>query len=399
MKIYLVSTYPPTKCGIAEYTSELAHSLKLRGVDVGILAINTGVEKDVFYPSEVEFVVKKDVRRSFKEAARYINRSDVDLICIQHEYGIFGGKYGSYIIDFMKNVKCPIVVTMHTVLPRPERGMRKVTNLILRLSDAVTVMSHSALRILTKYYNVKASRVYVIPHGVKRPELILDRKTLRSELGISRYFVMLTIGLMGPNKGIEYAIMAMPRILREIDNALYLIVGETHPNIRAVYGETYRFFLMRLARRLNVEDRIRFVNQFLSKEDYINYILASDVVVLPYLDRNQVSSGTLSYALSYGKVTISTPFMYAKELLSEGRGILCRFRDPSSIANAVTRIAKNNHLREEIEKSALKYGKRFRWNYVISQYLFLFKKLISRDNEGEVYAPSTYAQVFTGTNR
>ncbi len=398
MKVCLVGTYPPTKCGIAEYTYELASSLRSKGIEVEVLAIDDGLTRVINYPPEVIFVVERGKLGAYRKAASYVNEEGIDLVCIQHEYGIFGGAYGNYVIKFMERLEQPIVTTLHTVIPRPDKGLKKVTNEILGLSDAVTVMSYSALRVLLSYYDISRSKIHVIPHGVRSPITSASRDLLKSSLGLSGHFVMLTIGLLSPNKGIEYAIMALPKIARSVDNVLYLVVGETHPKIKAMYGEAYRLFLIRLAKRFGVEDKVLFVDKFLTKEDYMKYILASDVVVLPYLDRRQVSSGALSYALSCGRAVVSTPFMYAEELLSRGGGILCRFRDPNSIADAVIRVATNPSLRTRMEMNALKCGRLLRWDLVSSLFISVFKSLVTHAPGGETHVPSAYAKIFVGTN-
>ncbi len=380
MRVHLVGTYPPMRCGIAEYTYELARALASRGLTVGVIAIDEGFVDYMAYPEEVELILRRDDLSSYQLAAEYVNRTGSDLVCVQHEYGIFGGRWGWYILEFMEAVDCPLVTTLHTVLPNPDKHLKKVTEALVELSDAVTVMSHSAYKVLSEYYDVDLHKIRVIPHGVVGSLPNLSRKRLRKELGVTDNFVLLTIGLLGPNKGVEYAIMAMPRIVEHIHNALYLVVGETHPKIRALYGEKYRVMLMRLTRELGLEDHVRFINHFLTKEDYIRYIVASDVVLLPYLDRNQVSSGALSYAFSYGRVIVSTPFLYAEELLSEGRGILCRFKDPDSIADSVIKVAKDPYLRASIEANVARHSAYLRWDVVVSRLISLFTGLIAREH-------------------
>ncbi len=394
MKVCILSTYYPAKCGIAEYASELAQSLQSRGVEVHVIAVDQGIEK-LTYPNIVSFVIRRDEIKDYLEAAEHINDMDIDVLIIQHEYGIFGGECGSYLIDLMKRVRVPIITTLHTVVPPPNDYMRSITERILRLSALITIMSRSSLRILRKYYNAyEGDKIYIVPHGVKTI-YVGRRDEIRKELGINNNFVMLTIGLLGPNKGVKFAISALPKIAKHVDNVLYLVVGETHPKLRMMRGDIHREKLMKLSYKLNVEERVIFINKFLTKEDYVKYIIASDVVVLPYIDEMQVSSGTLSYALSYGKAIVATPFIYAREMLSNGRGILCKFKDPNSIAEAIIKLAKNPKLKAQIEYNALKYGLRLRWDVVSDQLLKLLANLtLENEYVGEgSYVTPTYAKV------
>ena len=258
----------------------------------------------------------------------------------------------------------------------------------------ITVMSQGSLKVLDRYYGVNGRyKIRVVPHGV-RSIPTEGRRLIRAELGISDRFVMLTIGFLGPNKGIEYAIKALPKIQRYVDNILYLIVGIVHPKSKVFYGDSYYKKLVRLTTRLGVEDKVLFINKFPDKEEYVRYIVASDVMVLPYIDKMQVSSGTLSYALSYGKAVVATPFVYARDLLSGGRGILCKFKDPDSIAEAVIRLAKDPGLKAEIETKALECGLKLRWEVVVEDFLGVFMDVVLRKLIGGVaHVAPTYAQV------
>lgn len=371
----MIGTYPPTKCGIAEYTKELTQSLMAKGVDVDVVAVN---QDNIMlnYPKNVVYVIRRDIREDYIKLAKFVNTEDYDVVHIQHEFGIFGGEWGSYIIDFMKRIKVPVITTLHTVLPsNAEIPIEKPLKKVIKYSDLVTVMNYSSLNILRNDYGIDTKKITVVPHGIRTIYLDKTPREIREELGIDGYFILLTIGLISPNKGIEYAIKALPKILKYNDKVLYLIVGETHPKLKAIYGESYREKLKRLARELGVEDKVVFINKFLTKEEYIKYIIASDVVILPYLDKYQVSSGSLSYAIGYGKVVISTPFLYALEVLSNGRGLLCRFRDPNSIARAVIVVMKNPKLKAMIEAKALEYGLKLRWEAVSESLLKVYKRM------------------------
>ncbi|RLF14893.1 MAG: hypothetical protein DRJ66_05240 [Thermoprotei archaeon] len=393
MHICILSTYTPEKCGIAEYSSELARALTELGVDVSIIAVNQGIERRIRYPEEVEFVIRRNKLNDYVEAARYVNTVNFDAVMIQHEYGIFGGRWGSYLIEFLNEVDVPVITTLHTVINPPDDIAKRVTEQVMKLSNAITVMSRNSLNLLTKYYNIdEGKRIHVIPHGV-RSIYVGDRDSLRRKLGISGKFAILTIGLLSPDKGIEYGIRAMKDIIKYVDNAIYMVVGEVHPKLRM--KRVYRKKLRKLVSKLGLEDKVIFVDRFLTKEDYVKYIVACDVVLLPYVNEIQVSSGALSYALGYGKVTVSTPFIYAREMLANGRGLLCKFKDPKSIANAIVSIAMNPELRKKIEANALRYGLKLRWEYVSLRFLNLLASVVEEHKYKEVgeYVAPTYTKV------
>jgi len=392
MKICIISTYTPEKCGIAEYANELAHALINLGIDVSVIAVNQGVER-LIYPEIVEFVIRRDNIDDYREAAEYVNVMDVDAVILQHEYGIFGGRWGNYVLELLSNIKVPVLTTLHTVINPFDENIKALTEHIVRMSDIVTVMSRNALNILKRHYNVDAdNHIYVVPHGVKTI-YVGSREEIRKKLGISNNFVILTIGLLGPDKGIEYGIKALPDIVKHIDNALYMIVGEVHPklNIR----KAYRKKLKKLVKKLGLKDNVVFIEKFLSKRDYVKYIVASDVVLLPYVNKMQASSGALSYALSYGRAIVSTPFIYAEEMLSNNRGILCKFKDPKSIAKAIIRVATEPELRTELEAKALEFGVRLRWEYVSLELLSLIANIVKSKHREEVrhYVTPTYSEI------
>jgi len=392
MKICIISTYTPEKCGIAEYANELAHTLIDLKIDVNIIAINQGIER-LTYPDIVEFVIRRDNIEDYRAAAEYVNLMDVDAVILQHEYGIFGGRWGNYILEFLSNVKVPTLTTLHTVINPFDEKIKAITEHIVNMSDIVTVMSKNALNILKRHYNINArNHIYVVPHGVKTI-YVGSREEIRRKLGVSDNFVILTIGLLGPDKGIEYGIKALSDIVKYIDNALYMIVGEVHPKLSI--KKRYRKKLKKLVKKLGLEDNVVFVEKFLSKRDYVKYIIASDVVLLPYVNKMQVSSGALSYALSYGRAIVSTPFIYAEEMLSNNRGILCKFKDPSSMAKAIIRIATEPELKAELEAKALEFGIRLRWEYVSLELLSLIANVVELRHKEEVrhYVTPTYSEI------
>ncbi len=370
MRVYVLSTYVPAKCGIAEYAGDLVKTLENKGVDVRVIAIDQGVEH-LTYPSNVKYVIKRDSIQDYIEAAEHVNSKDADVVLIQHEYGIFGGRWGCHLLQFMERIDAPIVTTLHTVIPPIDGFMDEVTHRILELSAVVTVMSRGSLKVLHKCYDANGCDIRIVPHGVRFIPTE-EKDHIKAKLGISDRFVMSTIGFLSPNKGIEYAIMALPKIRRHVDNILYLVVGTVHPKQKKLHGNSYYERLVHLANDLKVENQISFVNTFPEKENYVRYIVASDVIVLPYINEMQVSSGFLAHALSYGKAIVSTPFIHAKDLLSNGRGLLCKFKDPDSIASSIIKLAENPDFRAEIESKALRCGLRFKWENVAEDLLRIF---------------------------
>lgn len=388
MKVQVLSTYVPAKCGIAEYAGDLVETLEGEAVEVEVIAVDQGVER-LTYPSAVGRIIRRDNPQDYLEAAEYVNSKGADVVLIQHEYGIFGGEWGSHLLQFMERVDVPQVTTLHTVIPPIDGLMGEITQRILELSSVITVMSPGSLRVLRKFYDVNGCDVRVVPHGVRFiPTEGKDR--IKAELGVSDRFVMSTIGFLSPSKGIEYALMALPKIRRHVSNILYLVVGTVHPKQRKIYGDSYYEKLVSLAEALKVKEQVLFVNSFPGKEEYVKYIVASDVIVLPYTNRMQVSSGFLAHALGYGKPVISTPFIHAQDLLSDGRGLLCDFKNPDSVADAVIKLAKDPDLRAEVEEKALSYGSRFKWENVVEALLRIFAEASLRREK--TYVIPAYAQ-------
>ncbi len=388
MRVHVISTYVPAKCGIAEYASDLVKALENIGVKVNVIAVDQGVEH-LTYPSNVSYVIKRDSERDYIEAAEYVNSEDADVVLVQHEYGIFGGRWGCHLLRFMEKVDAPLVTTLHTVIPPLDDFMDEVTQRILELSNVTTVMSRGSLRVLHECYDIDGCDVRIVPHGVRFIQTE-GKDYIKAKLGISNRFVMSTIGFLSSNKGIEYAIMALPKIKRYVSNILYLIVGTVHPKQKQTHGDSYYERLVNLAEDLKVKDQVLFINAFPEKENYVRYIVASDVIVLPYTNEMQVSSGFLAHALSYGKAIVSTPFVHAKDLLSNGRGLLCKFKDPDSVADAVIKLAGDPDLRAEIEAKALRYGLRFKWENVAEVLLRIFMEASLRREK--TYVIPAYAQ-------
>ncbi len=359
--IAMIGNHLPRRCGIATFTTDLAAAIEsLPGASTcTVLAMNErGRRYD--YPPRVAFELADDDAASYRAAAELVNASPAEAVSLQHEYGIFGGEAGSLVLELMRAVRKPIVTTLHTVLGAPNATQREVMHEVLALSERVVVMSRHGAELLHTVHDVDARKVDVIPHGIPEVPAIEDRKG--SE-------IILTFGLLSPDKGIEYVIDALPRILAQRPKARYLVVGVTHPHVKDHAGEAYREMLVARARALGVTSSVTFHDRFVSHDELVRFLAAADIYVTPYLNAEQITSGTLAYAVGSGKAVISTPYRYARELLDEGRGVLVPARDASSIAREVIDILANDTRRFGLEQRAAAYGAGMGWPVVARAHL------------------------------
>jgi glycosyltransferase involved in cell wall biosynthesis/CBS domain-containing protein len=372
LSIAYISTYPPRECGIATYTNDLVSAISQLYVtqSPNIFAIN---DRGGYYnySSLVPFQIDREEVSSYIEAAHYINRSDIDVVNLQHEFGLFGGTWGEHILAFLKEVEKPVITTLHTVLQEPVKDAKRVMEGILKFSDHVIVMARVGIRILEQLYGTYADKIQYIPHGCPNVPFI-SSAPVKQGLGLDDRIILSTFGLISRGKGIEYAIKAMPYVVKVEPNALYLVIGETHPEVRKHEGESYRQSLLDLVGDLGLDNNVRFVNRFLDKSELINFLQASDVYILPYPNREQISSGTLLYALSTGKAIVSTPFLHAEEVMSEGAAMRCEFKDPESLADSVIGLLKFGDIHDKIERRAYQYSRDMIWPNVAMQYVNLF---------------------------
>ncbi len=374
IRVAYVSTYPPRECGIAAYTKHLVDATSTfcaRGVSSqAVIAINDRgghYDYDVRVKSQIDAV---DIQ-SYEKAAEYINASNMDVVNLQHEYGIFGGERGKYVVKLLQGIRKPVVTTLHTLLEEPGSGAETVLEQILEHSDFIVVLAKAGVEILEQRYGSHADRVRYIPHGCPNVPLIGTEMTKRS-LGLEDRVVVSTFGLLSRGKGIEYAIRALPQIVKEHPTILYLIIGETHPEVRKVEGESYRQLLFDLVESFGLDKNVRFVNRFLGENELIRYLQATDIYVLPYPNREQISSGTLSYALSTGRAIVTTPFLQAEEVISDGAALKCDFKDPDSIAERVNTLLKDSEIRQSFSKIAYEYSRAMIWPNVAMSYLNVF---------------------------
>jgi len=373
-RVAYFSTYSPRQCGIATFTKDLITSIdQISGVKQSVIAIN---EKGAIYAygKGVRLSIARDSSEDYVKAADYINSSSIDLVNLQHEFGLFGGEYGEYITIFLDKIKKPVVTTLHTVQQNFDPKSLKILRTITDKSAAIVVITHSATKILRQQGNL-CKKCVVIPHGCPDIQFIENNASVKESIGLKNRFVVSTFGLISSGKGIEYAIRALPSVVKKEPRMLYLIVGETHPEVRKHEGEKYRNKLLKIVYELGLDEHVRFDNRFLSKVELIKYLQATDIYITPYISSDQISSGTLIYALGAGKAVVSTPYLHAIETLANNRGIFCRFRDPDSISRAMIKLLDEN-LRKKIQKKAYKYSRQFVWANVAKKYTQLFKKVI-----------------------
>ena len=330
-------------------------------------------ESEYGYPERVRFELTEEKLSSYRNAAEFLNFTNVDLVCVQHEYGIFGGAAGSHILELLRNLRMPIVTTLHTVLREPNPDQHRVMVELAELSDRLIVMSDHSSQFLQEIFQVPAAKIDVIPHGV--PNLaFVDPNFYKDRFGVGGKSVLLTFGLLSPNKGVETVIRALPRILAHNSNVMYIVAGATHPHIRRREGDKYRESLQALAKDLGVEKNVIFHNRFVSPEEMMEFIGSADIYITPYKNEAQVVSGTLAYALGAGKAVISTPYWHALELLDQHRGVLVPFNDQGAIAEQTIRLLENEAERHAMRKRAYLYSRNMVWKSVAQDYMRSFQR-------------------------
>ncbi len=383
MHIAFVSTQVPRRCGIATFTADLSAAVKAAdpSVRLSFAAIDEPSAARA-YPSEVRWRMRQRDAASYRAAAAAITDSRVEIVNVQHEFGLYGvwderGGYEDHLRGFLEQLRVPVVTTLHTVAPSPEPWMRESVRSIAQRSSAVVVMAETAARLLATDYGVTAPPT-VIPHGMPAVEP-RGRRRLKRELGMVGKALVTTFGLVDPRKGLEHMIEAMPAIVAKHPNTLYLIVGQTHPELLKEAGEDYRNGLIAMVERLGLAGHVAFVNQYLTQREIVDYLLASDVYVTPYLDLNQITSGTLAYALGAGKAIVSTRYLHAKEALADGRGILVDLRSPEQLASAVNSILDDPAKKRDLEQKAYAYGKEMAWPAVGRRHFELMRD-VQRDH-------------------
>jgi glycosyltransferase involved in cell wall biosynthesis len=376
VNVFFVSSYLPRKCGIATFTHDLTHAI---GNEIGhshyrITAINNRAE-GYDYPDEVAFEIQQNRIGDYRLAADYVNYSDADIVCLQHEFGIFGGPEGTFINHFLGNLKKPVITTFHTVMNAPSDEYRRALQDTAELSHGVVVMSEQSIETLKTVYGIPEEKILFIHHGV--PDVpFVDPNYHKDKFQVEGKFVLLTFGLLNPNKGIETVIKALPDVIKKFPNIAYIILGATHPEIKKCHGEEYRISLQRRVIRLGLEKHVFFYDRFVNFEELCEFIGACDIYITPYLSRDQSTSGTLAYALGMGKAVISTPYSYASEMLQDGRGILMEFGDFRGLARFITQSVENEVTRHQMRKKAYEFGRNMIWSRVAEDYLNAFERIL-----------------------
>ena len=373
-RIAFIGNYLPRQCGIATFTTDLCEAVAVEHPGATCIALPVNdIEAGYAYPSRVRFeLAEKDID-SYRRAADFLNINSVDVVSLQFEYGIFGGRAGSHILALLRELRMPIVTTLHTILREPDPHQRRVLEEVAALSDRVVVMSERGAAFLREVYRISPAKIDLIPHGI--PDLsFVDPGFHKDLFGVEGKIVLLSFGLLSANKGIENVIAALPAILAKHPNVVYFIVGATHPQVKQHDGETYRLSLQWLAQEKGVEGQVIFYNQFVTLDELVEFIGAADIYITPYQNPAQIVSGTLAYTLGAGKAIISTPYWYAEEMLADERGVLVPFRDPPALAAQVIDLLDNEAKRHAMRKRAYMFGRDMIWPQVARRYLESFAR-------------------------
>jgi glycosyltransferase involved in cell wall biosynthesis len=372
-RIAFVGNYLPRQCGIATFTTDLCEAVATAYGETACIAVPVNdSEAGYAYPTRVRFeLAEKDIH-SYGRAADFLNINNVDLVCLQFEYGIFGGKSGSHILTLLRDLRMPIVTTLHTILSAPSPDQRVVLEEVAALSDRLVVMSERGSEYLQRIYRVSPEKIDLIPHGI--PDVpFVDPSFNKDLFGVEGKTVILSFGLLSANKGIETVISALPEIIARYPDLVYIVVGATHPHVIQHEGESYRLSLQWLAQQKGVESHVIFYNRFVSLEELVEFIGAADIYITPYLNEAQIVSGTLAYTLGAGKAVISTPYWYAQEMLADKRGVLIPFADPAALAEQVINLLGNEAERHAMRKRAYVFGRAMIWSEVAKQYMKSFE--------------------------
>jgi len=376
MKVAYVGTYVPRECGIATFTRDLLSATKHLGNDEEIESIVVALnepDKTIHYSKEVQFTISQDKQDDYLQAADFLNNSDVDCCILEHEYGIYGGQSGLYILPFLHRLAAPVIVTFHTVLERPSYNEKAVLIEISKMATAIVVMSNKAIGLLQRIYRVPLEKISCIDHGV--PHFSKSQLEAKEELGLLGKDVLLTFGFLGRNKGVETVIKALTKVVNRFPNTLYVILGKTHPNVMKHSGEEYRNYLEALVVQNNLTDYVIFINEFVDQETLATYLSACDIYITPYINEAQITSGTLSYAIGAGACVLSTPYWHAKELLKEGRGRLFDFKDVAGLSSLLTELLGDKEKLKELRACAYAYGKDTTWTKIAEKYVKLYKTI------------------------
>ncbi|MFW0715167.1 glycosyltransferase [Pedobacter sp. N23S346] len=391
MKIAYISTYPPRECGLATFNQNLVNALSLNpdydSKKSFVVALNESDDiNEHHYPDEVKFIIRQQNQQDYIEAADFINNSDVDSCIIEHEFGIYGGNSGVFLLSLINKLQKPFITILHTVLKEPNFMQQTIIKEIASKSSQIVVMSKKAVMFLTRIYQIPKTSIKLIEHGVPDLEPITNNKLSRSELFKDRK-VLFTFGLISRNKGLETVIRALPTVVAQHPDVLYVILGNTHPGVVKHNGEEYRDSLKTLAKDLGVENNIAFVNKFVSESELHQYLTACHLYITPYLNEAQITSGTLSYAIGAGAAVVSTPYWHAEELLADNRGRLFDFKNDKALANIVNELLADESKHQQLKSNAFQYGLKLRWPSIGNVYLETLQQAIDAGNRPQRITP------------
>ena len=373
-----LGSYPPRECGIATFTKDVVDAYdRAFSFSSPVIAIDEPGADVRRYPPEVVARIAEEQHDSYAAAAEFVNSHPADLVNVQHEYGLFGGERGEWLVDFIRLVQKPVVLTLHTVLPDPDESYLRVTRELCKYATKVISLSETGRGLLESVYGIDPALLQVIHHGV--PDVpFQDTAAAKASFGVGQRTVISTFGLISRGKGLEYAIQAMRSVVKRHPETLYLILGETHPVVRRREGESYRESLHSMVREYGLNYNVQLVDKYLDFDEVVSYLAATDIYLTPYLNPEQIVSGTLAYAVGCGKAIVSTPYLYAQELLAHNRGFLCEFRDPVSIAAGLNMLLDDPALRRATERRAYRFGRQMTWPHVAAAYGELFGELCPR---------------------
>jgi len=379
MKIAFIGTYPPRECGIGTFTNNLLDSVlqtkkaEKNNFEAFVVAVDDhNLTYD--YPQEVKLKIMQDRQEDYLKAAKYINLCRADICILQHEFGIFGGQNGVYILPLLHRLEIPIMVTLHTILKTPTYNEKAVLQEIGKMAQKIVVMSQKAIEFLVDIYDVPREKIVLIEHGV--PDIKFSSLKSKEEFKLGSRKVLLTFGFIGRNKGIETVINALPDVIQKHPDVIYIILGKTHPNVLRHSGEEYRIFLMRLVKNLHLENHVLFLNEFIDVHDLFKYLAATDIYITPYLNESQITSGTLSYAVGVGAAVLSTPYWHAAELLDDGRGRLFDFGNSKQLSSTINELLDHPGELNNLKKTALEYGRNFTWPKTGEKYVKLAHSIL-----------------------
>ena len=379
MKLAFIGTYPPRECGIGTFTNNLFKSMAektksaRRENENFVVALNDN-NLSYEYPEEVKLTIRQEHQRDYLKAAKFINLSGADLCILEHEFGIFGGQSGVYILPLLHRIEVPLIVTLHTIVKTPSYNEKAVLHQICEMADKIVVMSHKAIEFLINVYDVSEDKIVFIEHGV--PNIKFSPEKSKKEFKLDNKKVILTFGFVGRNKGIETVIKALPKLIKKHPDIVYIVLGKTHPNVLRHSGEEYRIFLMRLVKSLKLEEHVIFLNEFIDEQYLFKYLYACDIYITPYLNEAQITSGTLSYAIGVGAAVISTPYWHASELLAEGRGKLFDFNDSENLCLMLIDLLDNPKELNELKRKASDYGRKITWPKTGEKYVDVAKNIL-----------------------